>query len=109
MSNPPSVLANNSMTVDEGCASIADQNGNLLFYTDGMSIWNSSHNIMANGTGMNGGHSSTQAALILQKPGSSNLYYVFTVIGNTWFHGLNYTIHWRTSRKTNCNEALQWE
>jgi gliding motility-associated-like protein len=91
MTNPPSVLANNSMTVDEGCASMADNNGNLLFYTDGMTIWNSTHTVMANGTGLNGGHSSTQAALILKKPGSSTIYYVYTVIGNTWFQGLNYS------------------
>ncbi|MCC6371842.1 MAG: gliding motility-associated C-terminal domain-containing protein [Bacteroidia bacterium] len=92
MTNPPSVLANNTMTVDEGCASIADGNGNLLFYTDGMTLWTSTHTIMPNGTGLDGGHSSTQAAIILKKPGSSTVYYVFTVIGNTWFQGLNYTV-----------------
>ncbi len=79
--SPPTALANGSMVVFEGCASIADGAGNLLFYTDGSSVWNQSHNIMANGTGLNGQWTPSQSAIILKKPGSATLYYIFNVTG----------------------------
>lgn len=62
----------------EGTASICDSSGKLLFYTSGKTIWNASHQVMLNGSGMMGGVSSTQAALIIPKPGSDRLFYVFT-------------------------------
>lgn len=92
MTNPPTLLTNSAMHVDEGCASISDSNGNLLFYTDGMTIYNKQHLVMANGNGMLGGHTPTQSSLILKQPGSNSLYYVFTVHGNTWAPGLHYTL-----------------
>src|SRR4051812_32955523 len=72
-SGAPVALTNSAMSQWEGCASIADQNGNLLFYTDGVSIWDVSHNIMPNGTGLMGNMSSTQSGVIVKKPGSANL------------------------------------
>jgi hypothetical protein len=63
----------------EGCASISDKDANLLFYTDGETVWNRLNNIMPNGTDLKGNESSTQSALIVRKPGSTNLYYIFTV------------------------------
>ena len=65
----------------EGCASIADNNGDLLFYTDGMLIYNKNHILMSNGTGLLGHSSSSQSGIIVKKPGSSTIYYLFTVDG----------------------------
>lgn len=74
-----------------GCASIADANGNLLFYTDGVTVWNQSHAVMPNGTGLLG-NNSLQSALILKKPGSATLYYIFTAeVGGTQ-QGLRYSV-----------------
>jgi hypothetical protein len=87
----PVVLTNSAMSQWEGVSSIADSNGVLLFYTDGISVWNATHTIMPNGTGLFGNYSSTQSALITRKPGSVNLYYIFTtdvLNGN----GFNYSI-----------------
>jgi hypothetical protein len=78
-SGSPVALTNSAMSQWEGCASIADHNGNLLFYTDGISIWNAAHTVMPNGTGLMGNNSSTQSGVIVKKPGSATLYYVFTV------------------------------
>jgi gliding motility-associated-like protein len=96
--NPPSFLSVNSILTNEGSASIADQNsGQLLFYTDGITVWNSQDQIMQNGTGLLGGSpelkSSTTAAVIVPKPGSTNLYYIFTIdeqLNNG--NGLRYSI-----------------
>jgi len=34
--NPPALLTNGKMITNEGCSSIADENGQLLLYTDGI-------------------------------------------------------------------------
>ena len=62
----------------EGTAAISDSSGNLLFYTGGATIWNRYHNPMPNGNGIMGGVSSTQSSIIVPKPTSDNLFYVFT-------------------------------
>lgn len=72
------------LNTSEGCASIANSNGDLLFYTDGRTVWDKNHVIMPNGdyaggTGLLGDISSTQSAIIVPKPGSPNLYYIFTL------------------------------
>src|SRR6218665_24700 len=78
MNSPPTAL-NGGMTIAaEGASSMADASGNLLFYTGGDTIYNQAHQIMANGTGLLGEKSSTQAALIVKQPGNNTLYYVFT-------------------------------
>ena len=69
----------------EGCTSISDENGNLLFYSDGITVWsgrntvNGVHQIMQNGTGLKGDPSSTSSGLIVPKPQDPNVYYLFTV------------------------------
>jgi gliding motility-associated-like protein len=77
--NPPSALTNGAMVAGEGCATICNSAGSLLFYTDGITVFNSIHQVMDNGTGLFGHPSSTMSAVILQKPGSQNIYYIFTV------------------------------
>jgi len=63
----------------EGTSCISDSAGNLLFYSSGATIWNRLHTPMPNGTGLFGGTSATQTSIIVPKPGSTSLYYVFTV------------------------------
>jgi gliding motility-associated-like protein len=89
MTNPPTVLTNGVMTALEGCASVADAGGNLLFYTDGATIWNQAHVPMANGAGLLGNSASGQSALIVKRPGSATIYYVITQGSGTG--GLAYT------------------
>jgi hypothetical protein len=91
-SHPPSALSGNAMMSTEGVACIADKTGNMLFYTDGSTIWNQANSIMANGTGLMGDNSSTQSAVIVQLPGSASLYYVFTTDDIGGPDGLRYSI-----------------
>lgn len=88
----PVSLDNGELETFEGCSTLCDISGNLLFYTDGVRIWNKNHLRMPNGIGLKGNPSSTQSAIIVPKPGSNTLYYVFTVdyLGNN--NGLNYSI-----------------
>ena len=80
----PTADAASTINTNEGCSSISDVNGNLLFYTDGRNVWDKNHDIMPNadyasGTGLYGDPSSTSSGLIVPKPGNPNQYYIFTV------------------------------
>ena len=63
----------------EGCASISDENGGLLFYSDGSTVWTRNHSIMPNGTDLLGDESSSQSAIIVPNPKKPSIYYLFTV------------------------------
>lgn len=72
-------LVNGKLNTLEGCASISDTFGDLLFYTDGITVYNQDHVIMENGNGLFGDPSSTQSALIIPKPGNPDIFFIFTV------------------------------
>jgi len=46
----PVALTDGQLSTIEGCSTISDANGSLLFYTDGITIWNRNHDIMVNGS-----------------------------------------------------------
>lgn len=78
-SGSPVALTDGQLNTLEGCATISDAGGNLLFYTDGILVWNKNHIIMPNGTGLIGDPSSTQSGVIVPHPSNSDLYYIFSV------------------------------
>ncbi|MET2986685.1 FG-GAP-like repeat-containing protein [Aureibaculum conchae] len=67
------------MNAEEGCSVRSDEQGNLLFYTDGTTVYNRNHQIMPNGGGLSGGPSATQSGVIVKDPGNANRYYVFYI------------------------------
>ncbi|MGB2088630.1 MAG: cell surface protein, partial [Psychroflexus salarius] len=85
--SPPSALLNGALSTTEGCSSISAPNGDLLFYTDGRTVWNRNHLPMENANyspntnfdGLNGDPSSTSSGLIVPHPTNANLYFVFTL------------------------------
>jgi gliding motility-associated-like protein len=94
-------LNDGQIATDEGVATISDANGNLLFYTDGITIRNKLHQLMPNGSGLFGDKSASQSAVIVPKMGDPGRYYVFTVdaVKYVFFpdnftptKGLNYSI-----------------
>jgi hypothetical protein len=42
----PVALTDRQIDTAEGCATISDANGQLLFYTDGKKVWNKNHQVM---------------------------------------------------------------
>lgn len=79
----------------EGSAVISDSSGTLLFYSDGAQVWNAQHTVMPNGNGLLSNASSTQSALILPRPNSDNIYYLFTVDDfhiNALQYGFRYSV-----------------
>lgn len=89
--NPPSLLNNGSLLSTEGSASVSSAKGDLLFYTNGQIIWSNNHKPMLNGTGLLGNSNTTQSAVIIPKPSSKNIYYVFTLDDLGGPNGLSYS------------------
>src|SRR4030095_6129011 len=92
---PVATTPSSSFYSTEPAASISDYTtGGLLFYSNSTTIYNKLHNIMPNGSGIDGCGSSTQGALIIRKPCNANLYYHFTVdcIENSLIAGFRYSI-----------------
>jgi gliding motility-associated-like protein len=94
---PPSFVTGAAISTGEGSASIADRTtGALLFYTDGVTVWNSINQVMPNGTGLLGGTdvllSSTTAAVIVPKPGSANLFYLITIDEQSSNNGIRFSV-----------------
>ncbi|MFA5816430.1 MAG: gliding motility-associated C-terminal domain-containing protein [Bacteroidales bacterium] len=91
----PMPLPNSQMDAPEGVASISDSTGQLLFYTDGVNIWNYNHE-KVNSNGLSGDPSSTQSATIVPDPDTPDQYFVFTtkpfVTGSQTNFGGNYYI-----------------
>ena len=70
------VANTNSQMNSDNSATISDTAGNLLFYTDGRTVWNRNHLVMPNGTGLSG--DAYGRVLIVPQPMNNNIYYVFT-------------------------------
>lgn len=80
-SGSPQLLGGSKIFSHEGVASISDTCGNLLFYTNGDTIWNKNNQIMPNGLSILGPEnymSSTQGCLIVPQPENDSIYFVFT-------------------------------
>ena len=78
-SGTPVPLNNNAMVSNsyEGCATISDASGNLLFYADGVSkVYNKNHFSLPNGSGVLMHNSATQGVIFIPKPASTNIYYL---------------------------------
>ena len=96
-SGSPIADTNGKMTALEGVSSISDTSGNLLFYTDGMRVWNKTHEIMDNGNGLFGHNSSTQSSIVVKQPDNDSIYYIFTLdakesYDNPIHNGFRYSI-----------------
>jgi gliding motility-associated-like protein len=90
----PAVITDGKMKAEEGCGSISDINGNLLFYTNGITVYNRRHVIMLNGDGLLGHLSSMQSGFIVQVPGNDSIFYVFTTdaFENNFINGYRYSV-----------------
>ena len=89
----PDILINSILTTWEGCTSISDSSGKFLFSSNGLWVFNYIDNqtIMKFNDGvydpiteqMNGGISATQSSIIVKKPETDSIYYIFTAGSKT--------------------------
>lgn len=80
----------------EGCSTISDATGNLLFYTDGTLVYDRTHTQMPNGFGLKGNSSSTSSSIVVPDPANGNRYYIFTVDTNDQDFSLAEGLHYST-------------
>ncbi len=89
---PPSSISDSRMIARESSTSMCDSAGNLLFYTNGDTIWNRNHQLMLNwksGRPFAAINSATQGSMALRMPGNNNLYYIFQGLSDENISGLN--------------------
>ena len=92
-SGNPVYVPGGQIGVQEGASAVSDKSGQLLFYTDGMRVWNRQHILMPNGINLAGwSGSSTQSSLIVPKTKDGLQYYVFTTADEGGTGGLEYSI-----------------
>lgn len=83
-----------SIAAFEGSASISDADGNLLFYTNGEKVWNRQHRVMLLGNGLLGHPSAYQSVLIVPRPNSDSIFYIFTAdaVENNMANGYAFSV-----------------
>lgn len=72
-------LTDRELETIEGYATISNSSGNLLFYTNGITVWDKNHNIILNRTGLQRDPSSSQSGIIVPNPSDLNQCYIFCV------------------------------
>lgn len=87
----PVALVNGASYSLDNSATASDTLGNLLFYSNGLSVWDANHNTMPNGGGLLGSNNSGQCVLAVHQPGT-DLYYLFTVDQWNGANGLRYSV-----------------
>ena len=73
-------LTNKIIPFGTGGSAVATNpsNGNLIFYTDGNTVYDACQNVMPNGSGLNANASANQPIVICSVPGAKGQYYLFT-------------------------------
>ncbi|MDB5257370.1 MAG: hypothetical protein JWM14_2065 [Chitinophagaceae bacterium] len=98
---PPTVL-NTTIPIFtyEGSATISDPaTGQLIFATDGITVWYPNGTVVPGGSGLKGNFSSAQSALIVPNPANVNQWFIFTANVNPpngTPYGHNYYVVTRT-------------
>ncbi|MCB0793600.1 MAG: PKD domain-containing protein [Flavobacteriales bacterium] len=89
-------LPGSAISSSEGVSSISDGDGQLLFYTNGVTVWDRTHQVMPNGTGLLGGAltSAYDQCIIAPDPANPRRYYIFThdEAENGYANGMHYSI-----------------
>ncbi|WP_405568261.1 T9SS type B sorting domain-containing protein [Polaribacter sp. Asnod6-C07] len=75
----PVVINDGNLSTPKGSTSISDKNGNLLFYTDGVYVFNKNHFGMQNGALLASDDEVLQSCIIIPNPDDENIYYLFTL------------------------------
>jgi len=80
----PTLVTNQAIPFGTGGSAVANDqiNGNLLFYTDGNNIYDVSHTVMPNGTGLGANSAGNQPVAVAKVPGQNSQYYVFVNSAN---------------------------
>ncbi|HEY1047902.1 MAG TPA: T9SS type A sorting domain-containing protein [Bacteroidia bacterium] len=90
-------LNGSQIGMSESCSSLSDSDGNILFYTDGIKLWNKFNNIVKNSNNIGFGfgntlNTSSQGAILLKHPDNDSLVFLFCSDYQGRSGGLTYSI-----------------
>ncbi|SKC11127.1 gliding motility-associated C-terminal domain-containing protein [Dyadobacter psychrophilus] len=90
--NPPTPITDGKLNTPEGTSSIANSKGQLLFYSDGITVWNKNGDVMPcfeqpNCPPLKGSPNSTQSVLIVPQPTCKGCEYLFNVFTTSDING----------------------
>lgn len=86
-----SQLNDGNMSTVAGCSSISNSDGQLLFYTNGQTVWNKNHEVMTNGNDLNAEVENNQSTIIIPDPSDINNYYILTTRLDEAYSGIFYS------------------
>lgn len=95
----PKSLEGNKMDQQEGVSCLSDENGELMFYSDGVNIWNKKHEYMQKTDGtvgygqsvLPGNPSSSQSGVAIPYPDNPDKY-IFLGIEHNQYTGFGYVV-----------------
>jgi gliding motility-associated-like protein len=73
---PPVALTDGVMNAPEGCTAVSDRNGEILFYTDGETVYGRTGEIL--GQFIGGDQTATMSVIAVPFPQDETMYYIFT-------------------------------
>jgi hypothetical protein len=79
---------------EQGHSVVSDNDGDLLFFSNGSRVYNNTYNLMSNGILDNGHRSSMEGTIVVKHPGYHNQYHLFyaDAIEDSCENGLSYAI-----------------
>ncbi len=80
---PRPIAEAHPQNIPAGTSTISDQAGQVLFYTDGQSVWDLNGDLMENGSDIGGSNMASQGVLAVGVPTQSTLFYLFTTQAST--------------------------
>jgi len=75
---PRPIASRHPQNIPAGTTTISDQTGQVLFYTDGKSVWDLNGNLMENGDDIGGDNGASQGVIAVPVPQEETLFYLFT-------------------------------
>jgi hypothetical protein len=75
---PRPIASRHPQNIPAGTTTISDQTGQVLFYTDGKSVWDLNGNLMENGDDIGGDNGASQGVIAVPIPQEETLFYLFT-------------------------------
>ena len=75
---PRPIAQRHPQNIPAGTTTISDQAGQVLFFTDGSSVWDLNGDLMQNGDDIGGDNSASQSVVAVGVPSQPTLYYLFT-------------------------------
>ncbi|WP_245579233.1 gliding motility-associated C-terminal domain-containing protein [Algoriphagus mannitolivorans] len=75
---PRPIAQRHPQNIPAGTTTISDQAGQVLFFTDGSSVWDLNGDLMQNGQDIGGDNTASQSVVAVGVPSQPTLYYLFT-------------------------------